>query len=331
MTTDQAKAISINDLLLQLGHQPVNITAREYRYISPFRVEKTPSFHVTLDGRAWKDFGDGRGGNILDLAFRLTTDLPLSTRLDGEQLKTALAFMESVVGTHTYSRPLTLPTLPVHREPVYRLLQQRPFSVYGQGSSLSKAALYLGSRGINAERFAPYLTDVTYAAEDTKPRYGFGMPNVVGGYELRRYGDWKKTAIGHKDVTIFKAHKEAAPWHTFYSLIDFGTFLTVDKPPVGAYHYLIINSDSLVDRAIGYLASMPTSHMVQYPHMDQSGQRASTKLREFLLDQEWGYGERSQLYQGFKDWTEAREAQLGLTHALTSPSSLKATPKLDPL
>ncbi|RZK35032.1 MAG: hypothetical protein EOO61_12585, partial [Hymenobacter sp.] len=257
MTTDQAKATSINDLLNQLGHQPVRITAREYRYISPFRNEKTASFHVTVDGRAWKDFGDERGGNILDLAFRLTTGLPLPTRLDGEQLKTALAFIESVIGTQACSQPLTRPTLPSHRDPVYRLLQQRPFSVYNRGSFLSKAALYLGTRGINAERFAPYLTDITYTADDDKQRYGFGMLNVVGGYELRRYGDWKKTAIGHKDVTIFKAYKEAAPWHTFYSLIDFGTFLTVDKPPIGAYHYLIINSDNLVDKAISYLANMP--------------------------------------------------------------------------
>lgn len=329
MTTDQAKAVSINDLLQQLGHQPVNITAREYRYVSPFRDEKTPSFHVTVDGRAWKDFGDGRGGNILDLAFRLTTELPLSTRLNGEQLKTALAFMESVVGTHAYSRPFTLPTLPVHREPVYRLVQQRSFSVYGQGSSLSRAALYLGSRGINAERFAPYLTDVTYAADDDKQRYGFGLPNVSGGYELRRYGDWKKTAVGRKDITIFKANKEAAPWHTFYSLIDFGTFLTVDKPPIGAYHYLIINSDSLIDKTIHYLESMPASHMVQYPHIDQSGQRAYDKLRDFLLRHEWGQHERSGLYQGFNDWTEAREAQLGLTRTMTSPKGLRTTPKID--
>ena len=325
MNLDQAKALSINDFLQQQGHQPVKITAKEYRYISPLRSEKTPSFHVTLDGRAWKDFGDGRGGNIIDLAFRLATSLPLPPRLDGEQLKTALAFIQTVTGATFDERPLVRQSLPASKDPAYTILEHNPFQVYGRGSFLTKASLYLGTRGINAERFAPYLEDVVYGGEDGKKHYGFGMPNISGGYELRRHGDWMKTAVGHKDVTIFKAAKEAAPWHTFYSLIDFGTFLTVDKPPIGAYHYLIINSDSLVDKAIGYLDSMPASYMIQYPHLDQSGQRAYHKLLDFLASQEWGRGERSHLYQGFKDWTEAREVQLGLTN----PIALKKTHKAD--
>ena len=331
MNTDEAKAISINDFLQRQGYSVAKITAKEYRYLSPFRTEKTPSFHVTIDGRAWKDFGDGRGGNIIDLAFRLATNLPLPARLDGAQLKTALAFIQTVVGSadHSLSQIRQYQSLPVTKEPAYIVLEHHPFSVYGRGSFLTKASLYLGTRGINAERFAPYLEDVVYTGEDGKKRYGFGMPNISGGYELRRHGDWMKTAVGHKDVTIFKATKEAAPWHCFYSLIDFGTFLTIDKPPIGTYHYLIINSDSLVDKAIGYLDSMPASYMIQYPHMDESGQRAYHKLLHFLANQEWGRGERSELYQGFKDWTEAREVQLGLTLSAVSPSAIKKTPKFN--
>nr|WP_262924065.1 CHC2 zinc finger domain-containing protein [Spirosoma liriopis] len=314
----------------QLGYQPVKATAKEYRYLSPFRSEETPSFHVTLDGRAWKDFGDGRGGNIIDLAFRLATKLSLPPRLDREQLKMALAFMQTVVGSTAYKHSSMIRSwLPVSKEPAFTILEHHPFRVYGHGSFLTKASLYLGTRGINAERFAPYLEEVIYSGEDGKKRYGFGIPNVSGGYELRRHGDWKKTAVGHKDVTIFKAAKEAAPWHTFYSLIDFGTFLSVDKPPIGAYHYLIINSDSLVDKAIGYLDSLPAGHMIQYPHLDESGQRAYQKLLDFLMRQEWGIGERSHLYLGFKDWTEAREAQLGLTYSIASLLPLKKTPKID--
>ena len=313
MTIADAKTIPINDWLQQLGHQPVQITTKDYRYRSPFRTEKTPSFHVTKEGRAWKDFGDGRGGNIIDLAYRLATNLPLPPHLDSEQVKTALTY---IAQTQATTRPFDRPTSPqaqlLSKEPAYRILHYTPFSLYSRGSSLSKAALYLGSRGINAQRFAPYLQDVIYTGEQGKKRYGFGLPNLSGGYELRRHGDWMKTAVGHKDVTIFNAHKPAAPWHCFYSLIDFGTFLTIDKPPLGAYHYLVINSDSLVDKAATFLRGLPAGHMVHYPHLDESGQRAYHTLRDFLGAAGWDGGDRSALYAGFKDWTEAREAQLGL-------------------
>ena len=323
MDIKTAKAISIHELLLRAGHTPAKNTTKDVRYLSPFRAEKTPSFHVSPDGRAWKDFGEGRGGNILDLAYRMSSGLPLPAHLDSQQLKQALSFIESLIGSVSKSIALSnqrLP-LPIANEPAYSVLAHKPFAVYGRGSLLSKASLYLGTRGINAERFAPYLEDVVYAGEDDKKRYGFGMTNVAGGYELRRHGDWHKTAVGHKDITIFVAAKAAAPWHCFYSLIDFGTFLTLDKPPVGAYHYLIINSDSLVDKAIQYLQSLPAGDMFQYPHQDESGRRAYAKLGDFLLSQGWGGGERSGHYVGFKDWTEAREAQLGLTSSV--PSSVR--------
>ncbi|GAB4038320.1 hypothetical protein GCM10028809_56130 [Spirosoma gilvum] len=61
----------------------------------------------------------------------------------------------------------------------------------------------------------------------------------------------------------------------------------------------------------------------------ESGQRAYYKRDDFLASQEWGRGERSQLYQGFKDSTEAREAQLGLTNPIAPRIALKKTPKTD--
>ena len=38
---------------------------------SPFRDERTPSFHILSNGYAWKDFGDGSGGGVIDLVMRL--------------------------------------------------------------------------------------------------------------------------------------------------------------------------------------------------------------------------------------------------------------------
>ncbi|MCC5611291.1 hypothetical protein LC612_32230 [Nostoc sp. CHAB 5834] len=314
MDIQTAKTIPIDELLQRLGCEVAKTSNGCKWYRSPSRIEKTPSFKLTRDAYGWYDHGTGEGGNILDLAFRLHSGLPLVGKLDGQHVKEALTFIEQVMGLTGSSNS------PVQRVPVitpephaFTLVKHTPFAVYGRGSSLTPAALYLGTRGVNAERVAPYLEDITFVGSDEKKRYGFGVPNVSGGYEIRRYGDWAKRSVGTKDITIFKAERIVAPWHTFYSLVDFGTFITVDKPPVGAYNYLIINSDSLVDKAIAYLDGWPAGFMIHYPHTDESGQRAYQKLVDFLAGQGWMNGNKAQLYAGCKDWTEAREKQLGLT------------------
>ena len=330
MDIKTAKTIPIDQLLQRLGCEVVKTVSGCKWYRSPSRIEKTPSFKLTRDANGWYDHGTGEGGNILDLAYRLHSGLPLSAKLEGQHVKEALTFIENVMG---FMDTLTTPIQrrqPVTSEPhAFTLVAHSPFAVYGRGSSLTKSALYLGSRGVNAERVAPYLEDVTFTGSDDKKRYGFGLPNVSGGYEIRRYGDWAKRSVGTKDVTMFKAKREVAPWHTFYSLIDFCTFITVDKPPIGAYNYLIINSDSLVDKAIAYLDGLPAGFMIHYPHGDESGQRAYYKLVDFLTSHGWMGGDKAYLYSGFKDWTEAREQQLGLTTTFIQ-SSLPSTPKLDP-
>jgi hypothetical protein len=321
MDIKTAKAIPIDQFLQRLGHEPAKLINGCQWYRSPTRNEKTPSFKLTPDTTAWYDHGTGEGGNILDLAYRIHSGLPLTAKLAGEQLNQALTFIENAMGLTSY---VTLPRQPAPSataEPhAFTLLEHTPFAVYTRGSSLTQTALYLGSRGVNPERVAPYLEDVTFSGRDGKKRYGFGVPNVSGGYEIRRDGDWEKRSVGTKDVTMFKSQHEDAPWHTFYSLIDFCTFITVDRPPIGAYHFLIINSDSLVDKAMGYLAGIPQGFMIHYPHADASGQRAYHKVADFLTRQGWVCGNKADLYAGFNDWTEAREYQLGLRSLATKGS-----------
>jgi DNA primase len=89
MNSKQAKQINFPDLLSRLGHEPVKITkgGRELWYASPFRKEKTASFHTSyLGGKwIWKDFGD-TGGNVIDFVMRY----------QGIQFKDALAFLRDV-------------------------------------------------------------------------------------------------------------------------------------------------------------------------------------------------------------------------------------------
>src|SRR5450631_605605 len=66
MTISDAKDKDIVDYLSKIGHLPVKVQEPSYWYRSPFRDEKTPSFKVNRRLNRWYDFGDGKGGNLVD-------------------------------------------------------------------------------------------------------------------------------------------------------------------------------------------------------------------------------------------------------------------------
>ena len=55
MNSEQAKKLSLPDIMSRLGYEPTEITkgGAEYWYCSPFRKEKEPSFHTSYLGGKW--------------------------------------------------------------------------------------------------------------------------------------------------------------------------------------------------------------------------------------------------------------------------------------
>ena len=113
MNSHQAKQIDLPDLLARLGHHPVKVRkgGRELWYTSPFREERTPSFHSSyLGGKwIWKDFGD-TGGNVIDFVIRY----------EGISFKQALVFLRKMYpedALRTKSREEAFPQVPKARLP----------------------------------------------------------------------------------------------------------------------------------------------------------------------------------------------------------------------
>ncbi|MEZ6104454.1 MAG: CHC2 zinc finger domain-containing protein [Pirellulaceae bacterium] len=71
MNIKQAKAIPLEDVLQRLGHTPERRGQNQLWYLSPFRIETTPSFKVDPDANSFWDFGEGKGGDALDLIQRI--------------------------------------------------------------------------------------------------------------------------------------------------------------------------------------------------------------------------------------------------------------------
>ena len=72
MDIEMIRGIPIEEFLSHLGHEPVRRHGDECWYLSPYREERTPSFHVNTRKGVWHDFGTGHGGDIFTLAGELS-------------------------------------------------------------------------------------------------------------------------------------------------------------------------------------------------------------------------------------------------------------------
>ncbi len=304
MDIHTAKAISINDLLATLGHKPTKRTLKDCWYIRPYGNESHASFHVSQDGKAWFDFGTGEGGNIIDLAMRLGENTSVAA---------ALTYLEQVTSQRGGNLPVSRPTRqPRQSPPVGYTIQAVGAFCQPQGEA------YLQARGIEAQTVRPYLRDVSFyrtQAPFKRLLYGFGLPNLSDGFEIRTKLEgptWLKSSLGQKDITVFGSTREKAPWLSFEGLPDFCTFLTLDKPPINTYHYLILNGTGLTHRAVEYLATQPRGSLIICSQAGKAGQHSKQALVEFATLAGWACGDMDQRWQGFTDYNEKHMSSLGL-------------------
>ncbi len=68
-SVEEVKNTDIVDYLSSLGYKPSKVKRNDYWYLSPFRDEKVPSFKVNRNINRWYDFGEGKGGNIIDFGI----------------------------------------------------------------------------------------------------------------------------------------------------------------------------------------------------------------------------------------------------------------------
>ena len=65
------KRYPIVEYLERKGIKPVRSTPAYALYRSPFREDAHPSFKVDTEKNLWIDYGEGKGGSIIDLCMRL--------------------------------------------------------------------------------------------------------------------------------------------------------------------------------------------------------------------------------------------------------------------
>ncbi|MBO0953014.1 hypothetical protein [Fibrella forsythiae] len=166
---------------------------------------------------------------------------------------------------------------------------------------------FLRSRALDPLALKPYLTDVYFTPANAPGGpllYGLGLLNASGGFELRsplRGTVWRKLSVGPKDISAFTLSPTAA-WLCFEGMPDFGSFLTVDRPPVGTFNYLILNGTGMTTRATEFLATQPPGSLILCSQADPGAQRVKKTLLAWAIAQGWQTGDIDHKWQGHQDY-----------------------------
>ena len=278
------KRYPIVEYLERKGVKPVRRTAAYALYCSPHREETHPSFKVDTEKNLWIDYGEGRGGSIIDLCMRMEgCTLSEAIRLLGQNAP--------VNGTYSFLNDF----VPNNSQPVMAVNGARRLIEISDTLPSHFQEYLTKVRCINLEKAMPFLKCISYEVRG-RHYQAIGFANLSGGYELRDDKTFKGT-IAPKDITpIFTDRTE--PVCIFEGFMDFLSFLSMKEEITN--HCLVMNSVSNVARTIRYLNDRHLTHIRAFLDNDEAGRRA---VQDFIKAG-FHVEDMNIHYQDFKDLNE---------------------------
>ena len=288
------KRYPIVEYLERKGIKPVRRTPAYIMYRSPLRAETHPSFKVDTEKNLWIDYGEGRGGSIIDLCMRM----------EGCTLSEAIRRLGQNApdnGTYNFLNDF----VPNNPQPAMAVNGARRLIEISDTLSPHLQDYLTKERCIDLEKAMPFLKCISYEVR-SRLYQAIGFANLSGGYELRDDKTFKGT-IAPKDITpIFTDRAE--PVCIFEGFMDFLSFLSMKEEITN--HCLVMNSVSNVARTIRYLNDRHLTHIRAFLDNDEAGRRT---IQDFIKAG-FHVEDMNIHYKDFKDLNEyhvsrAREQQ----------------------
>ena len=251
------KRYPIVEYLERKGIKPVRKTPTYVMYRSPLREETHPSFKVDTEKNLWIDYGEGRGGSIIDLCMRM----------EGCTLSEAIRRLGQNApdnGTYNFLNDF----VPNNPQPAMAVNGARRLIEISDTLSPHLQDYLTKERCIDLEKAMPFLKCISYEVRGWRYQ-AISFANLSGGYELRDDKTFKGT-IAPKDITpIFTDRAE--PVCIFEGFMDFLSFLSMKEEITN--HCLVMNSVSNVARTIRYLNDRHLTHIRAFLDNDEAGRR----------------------------------------------------------
>lgn len=301
MNIEQAKAIPIAEILAKIGLKPVREDQTDAYYKSPWRNERTASFHLNKQKNHWYDHGEGIGGNIIEFTRRYLG---------------SLGFDNSVSDTLRYLGNMTgagFPKLPDfglmnYSDTDKKLVKKSVLKIKNIG--LIK---YLESRGIDfcvAER---HLKEVWVHNKNTDKTFcALGLRTEKGGYELRN--PYFKGCVGRKDITFIRGEIPKPPCvHLFEGMMDYLTFLQTRPGHGHDDDVIVLNSLSCLREGMAYIKGYGYTAVHTWFDNNVAGDKARAVMTEFCnMEENLLHKQANGVYEGFEDLNAWHMNNLGL-------------------
>ena len=282
--TEIKENYSLVDLLTNLGFVPGKRVRNEQLYLSPLRdTDTTPSFSVNDKQGTWFDFGEGKGGNIIDFGLKYWKGSSFQEVLEKIVL-TCDGSVPVLSAAPNYKRqPMA------EKEPNYEILDIKELG--------SNAAIlnYLESRGVGQVAEGRLKEIYYYIEDEAKKRNKFfaaGWQNEKGAWEIRNLNF--KGCLGHKAISFIpNSEKRLAVFEGFFNYLSWLT-----ENPFAADSVLVLNSLSLLQA--GTLKAQEFRDIALYLDNDPSGRQATLDFTSALP---WAK-DRAGIYTGYNDYND---------------------------
>lgn len=259
MKTQDAKSLSLPDLLARLGHQPAYKNGSKLWYLSPLRNEITPSFCV-VPGRqvAWifSDYGTNVKGNILDFV----------THYQHCSLKSALVWLEQIFGKEGSNNKITSSvSVTASTIQLYRI------------KSIQHPALlsYLKQRYIEKSLADRYLKELHYFNQGRR-MFALGWKTDAGGWCLRAKNF--KASLPPTGTTTIGSYNSCLA--IFEGMFDFLAALSYFRTASPRGQVIVLNSVNHAHYALRKVEDNSYNCVKLFLDSDLAGRRAALQFMD---------------------------------------------------
>ncbi|WP_265427053.1 toprim domain-containing protein [Chryseobacterium sp. YIM B08800] len=295
MNCKQFNSISLEEVLLSLGHLPTKQNEKEAWYLNPFASESQASFKLNKRLNAWYLHSEGIGGNNTDF-MKKYLKTSVNEVLDWAKKQNFSSFHQQAQVKKS--------------EPNYRIDE-----ILGlQNQNLKQ---YLQGRGLSPKIY-DYIKEVRFTIGEKK-LYAIGFENLSGGFELRN--SFYKGSLLKKDISILNLNsnvqnisnlqdKNIKSVAVFEGFMDALSFIEMQKSFAG--DILVMNSIALLNKSIEYLKNYSDINL--FLDNDNAGIKCKSEIIKSFPEAK----DHSIVYSNHKDLNEF------LMHRINNDSSINS-------
>ena len=274
MNCKQFNSISLEEVLVSLGHLPTKQNEKEAWFLNPFSTENHASFKLDKRNNVWYLHSEGIGGNNIDFMMKYL-NVSVKEVLEWAESQNFSSFQNQNFPNQKLEN--------LHKN--YEIIEVK---------EIRHPALmeYLKTRKV--ENQTEFLKEIQYQMND-KNYFGIGFKNDSAGYEIRN--KYSKICLGKKDVSTIKNDSENLK--IFEGFFDFLSFKNIEKSLENeSSDYVILNSVSMISKIKNSLENYKKIEL--YFDNDEAGNRAVEMLKNEMGNIE----DCRVLYSDFKDLNE---------------------------